>query len=80
MNILVIGKGGREHAITLALAKSPSVERVFAIPGNRGMEPQVQIMPELDPSPENIFSFCHQYRIELVVIGPEGSPGFGSRG
>ena len=73
MNVLVIGKGGREHAIALALAKSPSVERVFAIPGNQGMEPQVQIMMELDPSPENIFSFCHQNQIELVVIGPEDS-------
>ncbi len=71
MNILVIGKGGREHAIALALAKSPSVERVFAIPGNQGMEPQVQIMMELEPSPENIFSFCQQNQVELVVVGPE---------
>ena len=72
MNVLIIGKGGREHALALALAKSPSVERAFAIPGNQGMEPQIQIMTELEPSPENIFSLCHQHQIELVVIGPEG--------
>ena len=38
MNVLVIGSGGREHALTWAIAKSPSVSRVFVAPGNPGTE------------------------------------------
>ena len=73
MNVLVVGKGGREHALALALTKSPDVQRVFVVPGNQGMEPGVQTMIELEASVENLLPFCQQNQIELVVIGPEDS-------
>ena len=71
MNVLVIGQGGREHAMALALAKSPSTEKVFAIPGSRGMEPQIQVAMEIEPHVENILEFCQQNNIKMVLIGPE---------
>ena len=45
MNILVIGSGGREHAIAKQFNHSPSVEKVFVAPGNAGMSDDAQIIP-----------------------------------
>ena len=76
MNVLVIGSGGREHALTWAIAKSPSVSRVFVAPGNPGTEgisDSVRNVP-LDLSTkghEEVARFCHQNAVDLVVVGPE---------
>lgn len=80
MKILVLGSGGREHAIVWALAKSPSVEAIWAAPGNGGTA-QVELVAEgagqvqnttLDPlDADEIIDFCEAMGVDLVVIGPE---------
>ncbi|MCB9092028.1 MAG: phosphoribosylamine--glycine ligase [Halobacteriovoraceae bacterium] len=73
MNVLVIGKGGREHAIAWKLSHSSLVEKLFVIPGNPGMalDPGIKCI-EKDPSNfEDIYKFCRQNAISYVVIGAE---------
>jgi phosphoribosylamine--glycine ligase len=71
MNVLVIGQGGREHALAKALAESPSVEAVFALPGNPGMEPQIQRC-EGRTEIEDVVTAYQRHQVDLVVVGPEG--------
>lgn len=71
MNILVIGSGGREHAIVYALNKSVSTSKIFCYPGNPGI---FEIAEKADINLNNyseIADFCLQNIIDLVVIGPE---------
>ena len=72
MRLLVIGSGGREHALCAKLAASPLAEAVFCAPGNGGIAAVATCVP-LDPLafPEMI-AFCRAERIDLVVVGPEG--------
>jgi phosphoribosylamine--glycine ligase len=71
MNVLLLGSGGREHAIAIALAKSPLLETLFVAPGNPGMAALARAVAlDLnDHSP--IIAFCNANRIDLVVVGPE---------
>jgi phosphoribosylamine--glycine ligase len=74
MRILVLGSGGREHAIVHALAASPLVEAVFAAPGNGGTagERATTNVP-LDPSDSSaVVAFARDNAVDLAVIGPEG--------
>lgn len=74
MNILVLGSGGREHAITWALAKSTNVEGLYVSPGNGGTARVAQNVLGLDiNNTESVLAFCQkpEYAIDLVVIGPE---------
>ncbi|KQP49019.1 phosphoribosylamine--glycine ligase [Methylobacterium sp. Leaf108] len=72
MNILLIGSGGREHALALALAKSPLCERLFTAPGNPGTATVGENRPGLTVSDHAaILGFCQAEAIGLVVIGPE---------
>ena len=68
MNILIIGSGGREHALAWKLAQSSRVGRVFVAPGNGGTELSVPL-PESDTA--GLIAFARQADIGLVVIGPE---------
>jgi len=70
MNVLVIGQGGREHAIVRALSLSPSVKAVHALPGNSGMlEARCHA---LDPKDfPGVLEVCVQNKVDLVVVGPE---------
>ncbi|MET1046821.1 MAG: phosphoribosylamine--glycine ligase [Hyphomicrobium sp.] len=71
MNVLLLGSGGREHALAWALSASPLLTRLFCAPGNAGIAEIAQCLP-LDPSDHgSIIQFCRDERIELVVIGPE---------
>jgi phosphoribosylamine--glycine ligase len=67
--VLVIGSGGREHAICWRLAQSPSVSRVFCSPGNGGIAQDVDCV--LLPTHADIIAFCKKEEIALVAIGPE---------
>ena len=70
-NILVIGSGGREHAIAHAFSKSSSVKQVYVLPGNPGME-NVAVCVSLNPLDfESIINFCKEKSIDLVFVGPE---------
>jgi phosphoribosylamine--glycine ligase len=71
MNILLIGSGGREHALAWSIAASPLCERLYAAPGNPGMEEHA-ILVALDPRDHaQILSFCQTKAIDFVVVGPE---------
>lgn len=71
MRILVIGQGGREHAIVHELVKSPSVTEVHVIPGSAGMA-QESICHNIDwKNTESLIQFCLRTEIDYVIIGPE---------
>lgn len=71
MKVLLIGSGGREHALAWKIAKSPRLEKLYVAPGNGGTE-QVATNVALDiTSHSEIIDFCRTNKIELVVIGPE---------
>jgi phosphoribosylamine--glycine ligase len=71
MNVLLIGAGGREHALAVALAKSPLLEKLFVAPGNPGTA-KVAHNVALDPADfAAVIGFCHVQAIGFVVIGPE---------
>ena len=71
MNILLIGSGGREHAIAKKLYESPDTKRIFCTPGNPGTE-KYAVSVVLNTSNHNeILSYCKNNEINLVVIGPE---------
>jgi len=71
MNVLLIGSGGREHALALALAKSPLLKKLFVAPGNPGTA-QIAANVVLDVADaQAVIAFCHVQHIGFVVIGPE---------
>lgn len=70
MNVLVIGSGGREHAIVRQFAASPSVEKVYAAPGNDGMTEAERIdINETDF--KALAQFAHEHNVKLTFVGPE---------
>jgi phosphoribosylamine--glycine ligase len=71
MKLLVIGSGGREHAVAWKLAQSPRVQKVFVAPGNGGTatESGLENLPASDFS--QLISFCRKEQIHLTVVGPE---------
>ena len=71
MKVLVVGSGGREHAIAWKLASSPRLTRLFVAPGNPGSASCAENLP-LSPSDHaGLVSFCQSQKIDLVMIGPE---------
>lgn len=72
MNILVLGGGGREHAISWALAKSPRCTELYVAPGNGGTANIARNVKDLNAEDaQAVFAFAQAHNIELVVIGPE---------
>ena len=71
MNILLLGSGGREHALAWKLAQSPRCAKLFAAPGNPGIAEHAELI-QLDATDHAaVAEFCEAGRIGLVVIGPE---------
>jgi phosphoribosylamine---glycine ligase len=71
MRVLVLGGGGREHALVAALAADPLVSAVVAAPGNPGMAPVAELRP-VDPLDSTaVARLADQERVDLVVVGPE---------
>lgn len=72
MRTLVVGGGGREHALVRGLARSASVSEVVAAPGNPGMEPLARCVALDAKDPYAIASLADEIEADLVVVGPEG--------
>jgi phosphoribosylamine--glycine ligase len=71
MNVLLIGSGGREHALAWKIAASPMLTRLFAAPGNPGIAAEAELIA-LDPSDHGaVLAVCREKAIDLVVVGPE---------
>ncbi len=71
MRVLVVGSGGREHALVWRLAQSPSVKALFAAPGNPGMARTARCVPIKGDAIEELLAFAETERIDLTVVGPE---------
>lgn len=75
--VLVIGGGGREHAIVATLAKSPQVEKIYAAPGNAGIAQQAECVSIKDTEIDKLLAFAKDNGIDLTVVGPEASLALG---
>ncbi len=71
MKVLVIGNGGREHAICWKIAQSPLLTKLYAAPGNAGMAEIAEIVDIPAKDQEGLLKFCKKEGIGLVVVGPE---------
>lgn len=71
LNVLIIGSGGRENAITAACARSERCGQLFAAPGSPGIARYAQIADVDSNDSEAIASFCAAHKVRLVIIGPE---------
>ncbi len=71
MRVLVIGGGGREHALVWKLARSPEVEKVYCAPGNGGIAQHGECVPIGADDHEALVRFAQENRIGLTVVGPE---------
>ncbi|WP_353642295.1 phosphoribosylamine--glycine ligase [Mesorhizobium sp. WSM2239] len=72
MNILLIGSGGREHALAWKLAASPMLTRLYAAPGNPGIAKAAECVALDVADHAAVANFCREKAIDLVVVGPEG--------
>jgi phosphoribosylamine--glycine ligase len=72
MNVLVIGSGGREHAIAWKVSQSPQLNRLYALPGNPGIGALAELIDGISVDPHQaVVDVCKQKDIDLVIVGPE---------
>ena len=71
--VLVVGSGGREHAIVDALSRSPQVAKIYCAPGNAGIGLQAENVPLKDTDVEGLKAFALANGIDLTVVGPESA-------
>lgn len=71
MNILVIGSGGREHAIVWKLRQSPNVQTIYCAPGNAGIQELAKLVSLKASDLEGLLRFVQDNEIDLTVVGPE---------
>ncbi len=71
MKVLVVGGGGREHALVWKIAQSPKVTKIFCAPGNAGISEQATIVPIRANDLKGLLEFALQEEVDLTVVGPE---------
>ena len=71
MNILIVGSGGREHALAWKIRQSPKVKKLFCAPGNGGIAELAQCVDIQADDIASLVQFAKEYKIDLTVVGPE---------
>ena len=71
MNVLLLGSGGREHALAWKLAASPLLTKLYAAPGNPGIAREAEIVALDVDDHAAVTAFCKEHAVDLVVVGPE---------
>lgn len=71
MDILVVGGGGREHAVIKALRRNENVQRIYALPGNGGIAADAECFPIKATDIEGIVNFCKQRKVDFAVVTPD---------
>ena len=71
MNILIVGGGGREHALAWKISQSPRVKKIYVAPGNPGMDPLATRVPISANDIDALLNFAREKKIDLTVVGPE---------
>ena len=75
MKLLVVGGGGREHAIIKKLKESPAVETIYALPGNGGIAQDAVCVPEIGAKDlPAIVEFAKSHAIDFAVVAPDDTP------
>ncbi len=72
MKVLVVGSGGREHALVWKLSQSPKVSKIYAAPGNAGMAGLGECVPVKSDDIPGLLAFAKAKAIDLTIVGPEG--------
>jgi phosphoribosylamine--glycine ligase len=78
MRVLVVGAGGREHALAWRLARDPAVKKLFAAPGNAGIARDAECVRVAPDDAAGMLAFVERERIDLTVVGPRRSARRGS--
>src|SRR5499426_892022 len=71
MRVLIVGSGGREHALAWAISASPLVDKLFCAPGNAGIAEEAECVPVAATDTRGVLEFCRREWIDFVVVGPE---------
>ncbi len=72
MKVLVVGSGGREHALVWKVSKSPRVSKIYAAPGNAGIAELADCLPITSDDIAGLLGFARNENIDLTIVGPEG--------
>jgi len=72
MNVLVVGGGGREHALVWKISQSPKVKKIYAAPGNAGIAGLAECTPIKAEDVPGLLAFAKAKAIDLTIVGPEG--------
>ena len=73
MKVLVVGGGGREHAIVDALTRSGRIDTIYCAPGNAGIAAQAECVPIRETEVEALRDFALAHNVTLTVVGPEAA-------
>ncbi|MCA9955883.1 MAG: phosphoribosylamine--glycine ligase, partial [Anaerolineales bacterium] len=71
LKVLIVGSGGREHALTWKIGQSSRVAEIFVAPGNAGTAVSAQNIPIKDSNIDELLNFAQEKQIDLTVVGPE---------
>src|SRR5699024_11568017 len=71
MKVLVVGRGGREHSVSMHLVKSKQVSHIYAAPGNGGIEELATCVDIDEMDIQGLIKFAKEREIDLTIVGPE---------